>query len=106
MYLQLKKYLAAFFLFLFLFPMITETGHWHIHQDDSCCTGNNMHFHAAEHHCAICDFAPFIADTPSTQQFFIAAPETPFSYITYYKAPHVLNYDAYSFSLRAPPFVS
>lgn len=106
MILRLRNYLATFLLLLFLFPLVTGIVHPYIHIVDDCCTETNTHAHKTERHCAICDFAPFIADTPPTQQFFISAPERYFESVAFYNALHVLSYSMYSFSLRAPPFVS
>jgi|SRR5690554_930738 len=106
MSLQLRKYLAAFFLLLFLFLTVTEIAHPYIHKDDVRCTEIGIHVHKTEHHCAFCDFVPLIATTPPTAQFSISVPETTSWYLTFYKAPHVLNNHKYSFSLRDPPFVS
>ena len=106
MTLRLKKFLATSFLLLFLLPMVTGIVHPYTHLDDICCTDSRTHFHVTEHHCAICDSVPFIADTPPNQQFFTTALVITCEYVTVYKTPHVFNNDEYSFSLRAPPFVA
>lgn len=55
-----------FFLFCLLFPRVNEAVHDFAHEKDTICHVNDItHFHATEHHCPVCDYAPSSTEKPS-----------------------------------------
>ena len=97
-----KKYIAFFFLFLFLFPTIEKQIHAFEHRADEHCTASDKHFHVLEHSCSICDFT--ITDsnaTPQTDVQFIVSVNN-FSFQSFIEKKNIPN-TFQNLPSRAPP---
>jgi hypothetical protein len=98
-----KAFITTFFLFIFLFPAITELVHAYEHQNEKYCTeGNNIHFHSTEHHCHICDFSKGPSDS-FVVQINISGDVTYWP-VSFPKLENlkVINHN-FNFELRGPP---
>jgi hypothetical protein len=102
---RFRKYSALFLLLLFLFPTVTELVHEYIHYEDVHCTQTGLHFHQAEHHCAIDDFVHFIIDVPSYKQFTVFVTKVQTEFITFFRTASYTKTSTNRLSLRGPPII-
>jgi hypothetical protein len=106
MLIKVKKYLVGFFLFVFLFPPVTEIIHINKHSDDIHCSERNVnHFHAEEHHCTICDYSSAPSDSFPLDILLTGNrifSEVIFSFIDKFE---FLKHD-FNLALRGPPSAS
>jgi hypothetical protein len=103
---RLRKYISVFALAVFLFPIVVEAAHTYEHRNDRHCTEQaSTHFHAAEHHCFICDYVPVTSDKPFHNSQLLS--DAIFTLATFsFEQNFVVVKHSFNFSLRAPPAIS
>ncbi len=102
---KVRKFVSFIFLLAFLIPTLGEYLHQFSHSNDFHCTEKSTHhFHALEHHCAICDFAfsSFLSDLVQPIVKSIS-----FSIIPYASLNFSFHYieETHSPLLRGPPVI-
>jgi hypothetical protein len=105
MHQSFKKYIASFFLFLFLVPTIEKELHAFEHKDDLHCTSNDKHFHEQEHTCSVCDFnCSSSSSIPVSEVQFILSSKQ-FSFNSFSENVYIVKTFS-SLPARAPPIAS
>jgi len=99
---KFNKIASLFLLVAFLLPSVVKMEHQHEHF--SCKAKSEKHFHVFHEKCNVCDFQ-FSIFTSTAEIFKTDKTEFIVSYINHYGSAIISNYSAFSFSLRAPPFL-